>query len=224
MNNIKLQHHNNFPMLKREDSDYISDLKAELDDAYFKNQIFRTESEMRYSVLQDGRHPTKAAKYWQSVREQVVMYKELRRESYQYKRICVEIKMLEREIAQEKDELKIEMLEIDLDEKNWTKIEYERTSGDRVREIEHWSRLKKEFDDGSFDKENVETHRKESMRIVLENRAASISQGSSQGEILNVLGPLSTMDDDYKKLMTNRKEAAIGSAKEKQLKNGTKRE
>lgn len=213
-----------FPMLKKEDSNFLKDLRKELDEAYFKNQIFRTETDMRYSVLQDGRHPTKASKYWQSVREQMVMYGELRRESYMYRRLLIEIKKLEKAIAQEDDDLERELLQIDLEEKNWNKIQLETTSGDRVREIEHWSRIKKELDDGSFDSKNVNTHRKETYRLQLENRAASISQGSSQGEILNVLGPLSTIDNDYKKLMTNRKESAIGSAKEKQLKNGTERE
>jgi len=33
------------------------------------NKIFRTETEIRVGVLDDGRHPTKAAKYWQAVRE-----------------------------------------------------------------------------------------------------------------------------------------------------------
>ena len=213
-----------FPMLKEDDSNFLKDLRQELDEAYFKNQIFRTETDMRYSVLQDGRHPTKASKYWQCVREQMVMYGELRRESYMYRRLLVEIKKLEKAIAQEDDDLERELLQIDLEEKNWNKIQLETTSGDRVREIEHWSRIKKELDDGSFDSKNVNTHRKETYRLQLENRAASISQGSSQGEILNVLGPLSTIDNDYKKLMTNRKESAIGSAKEKQLKNGTERE
>ena len=207
-----------FPMLKKEDSNFLKDLRKELDEAYFKNQIFRTETDMRYSVLQDGRHPTKASKYWQCVREQMVMNGELRRESYMYRRLLVEIKKLEKAITQEDDDLEIELLQIDLEEKNGNKIQLEPTSGDRVREIEHWSRIKKELDDGSFDSKNVNTHRKETYRLQLENRAASISQGSSQGEILNVLGPLSTIDNDYKKLMTNRKESAIGSAKEKQLK------
>ena len=208
----------NFPMLKKEDSDFLKDLREELDDAYFKNQIFRTETDMRYSVLQDGRHPTKASKYWQSVREQVVMYKELRRESYQYRRLLIEMEMLERDIEAEKDDLKRELLKVDLDEKHWIKIESQRQSGDRVREIEHWSRIKKELDDGSFDSKNVDTHRKESYRLQLENRAASITQGSSQGEVLNVLGPLSTIDNDYKKLMTERQQSAIGKAKQ----NGSK--
>ena len=214
----------NFPMLKKEDSDFLKDLRTELDDAYFKNQIYRTETDMRYSVLQDGRHPTNASKYWQSVREQVVMYKELRRESYQYRRLMVEIKKLARRLQTEEDELEKELIQIDLDEKLWMKIEAQRHSGDRVREIEHWSRIKKELDDGSFDTQNVDAHRKETYRLQLENRAASITQGSSQGEVLNVLGPLSTIDKDYKKLMVDRKQSAIGSAKENQLSNGHKEE
>tara|TARA_Y100001963_G_C6762349_1_gene440212 strand:+ start:1255 stop:1893 length:639 start_codon:yes stop_codon:yes gene_type:complete len=209
-------------MLKKEDSDFLKDLRKELDDAYFKNQIYRTESEMRYSVLQDGKHPTPASKYWQCVREQIMMYKNLRRESYDYRRLTIEIKMLERAIENEQDNLKKEMLQVDLDEKNWQKIDLERVSTDRVREIEHWSRLKKELDDGSFDTQNVETHRKEAMTLALKHRAASISQGSSQGEILNVLGPLATIDSDYKKLLVDREDAAIGSAKRNQLKNGHK--
>ena len=90
----------------------------------------------------------------------MVMYGELRRESYMYRRLLVEIKKLERAIAQEDDDLDRELLQIDLEEKNWNKIQLETTSGDRVREIEHWSRIKKELDDGSFDSKNVNTHRK----------------------------------------------------------------
>ena len=205
---------NNFPMLREADNSFLDDLRNELDDAYFKDQIYRTEADMRYSVLQDGRHPTPASNYWQAIREQVVMYKNLRLESYRYRRLLVEIKMIERDIAAEQDELKREMLQIDLDENLWKKFDQERVSADRVREIEHWSRIKAELDDGSFDTTNVATHRKEAYRLQLENRAASLTQGSSQGEVLNVLGPLSTIDEDYKKLMIGRKQAAIGRAKE----------
>ena len=106
----------NFPMLKKEDSNFLKDLRAELDDAYFKNQIYRTETDMRYSVLQDGRHPNNASKYWQSVREQVAMYKELRRESYEYRRLLIEIKKLKRRLKTEEDELERELIQIDLDE------------------------------------------------------------------------------------------------------------
>jgi len=209
---------NNFPMLKEEHNKFLENLKKELEDTHAKAQIYRTETEMRYSVLQDGRHPTNASKYWQAVREQNVFYTNLRYESYSYRKMLVEIKKLERAMAQEEDDLEKELLQIELEEKLWSKHEQERNCTDRVREIEHWSRIKKELDDGTFDTKNVNTHQKESLKLILENHASTLTNGSSQGEVMNVLGPLSTIDNDYKKLMINRKEAAIGSAKEKQLK------
>ena len=63
---------------------------------------------------------------------------------------------------------------------------------DRVREIEHWSRIKSELDDGSFDNKNVNTHQMTSMRMALQNRAKALTSGSSQAEVINVLGPLET--------------------------------
>ena len=45
----------------------------ELRDTWTKKQMFRTETEARFSVLQDNRYPTKASKYWQCVREQSVI-------------------------------------------------------------------------------------------------------------------------------------------------------
>ena len=59
---------NNFPMLKKEDNNFLKELKKELEDTHNKAQIYRTETEMRYSVLNDGTFPTSASKYWQCVR------------------------------------------------------------------------------------------------------------------------------------------------------------
>ena len=53
-------------VLKEEDAQSIVKLKEELTDTWTKKQIFRTETEMRISVLNDGKHPTQASKYWQS--------------------------------------------------------------------------------------------------------------------------------------------------------------
>jgi hypothetical protein len=56
-------------VLKPEDAQEVLRLKEELADNWNKKQIFRTETEMRVSVLNDAKHPTPASKYWQSVRE-----------------------------------------------------------------------------------------------------------------------------------------------------------
>ena len=196
-------------MLKKEDNNFLKELKKELKDTHSKVQIYRTETEMRYSVLNDGRFPTKASKYWQAVREQNVFYTTLRAEAYQYRKLLVEIKKLERSIENEKDDLELELLEIELEEKMWDKEERERNGADRVREIEHWSRIKKELDDGSFDTQNVDAHQKESLKLQLQERAKNLTPGSSQGEMINVIGPLKTIDEDFKKQIEVQEKAML---------------
>ena len=196
-------------MLKKEHNKFLKELKAELQDTHSKVQIYRTETEMRYSVLNDGRFPTKASKYWQCVREQNVFYTNLRVEAYEYRKLLVEIKKLERNIANETDELELELLEIELEQKMWDKEERERHGADRVREIEHWSRIKKELDDGSFDTQNVDAHQKESLKLQLQERAKNLTPGSSQGEMINVIGPLKTIDEDFKKQIEVQEKAML---------------
>ena len=103
-----------------------------------------------------------------------------------------EIKQLERKITQEADDLEVELLQIELEEKKYARANMELVARDRVREIEHWSRIKSELDDGSFDNKNVNTHQMTSMRMALQNRAKALTSGSSQAEVINVLGPLET--------------------------------
>ena len=196
-------------MLKKEHNKFLKELKAELEDTHNKAQKYRTETEMRYSVLNDGRFPTKASKYWQAVREQNVFYTNLRLEAYQYRKLLVEIKKLERSIAKETDELELELLQIELEEKMWDKEERERNGADRVREIEHWSRIKKELDDGTFDTKNVDTHQKESLKLQLQERAKNLTPGSSQGEMINVIGPLKTIDNDFAKQLEQQEKVML---------------
>ena len=59
-------------LLDTEDVKAFKALTTELRDTWTKKQVFRTETEMRMSVLQDAKYPTKAAKDWQCVREQNV--------------------------------------------------------------------------------------------------------------------------------------------------------
>ena len=133
-------------------------LKDELRDTWHKKQVFRTETEMRMSVLQDAKYPTKAAKYWQCVREQNVFFENLMSLSFDYRKNEVEIKKLKKKINEEEDELEREMHEIELEEKLYGRANMELVAKDRMREIDQWSKLKKEYNDGSFDTTNVNTH------------------------------------------------------------------
>ena len=64
-------------ILDKDDVKSFKKLIPELQDTWMKKQMFRTETEMRFSVLSDNKYPTKAAKYWQSVREQNTHFENL---------------------------------------------------------------------------------------------------------------------------------------------------
>ena len=68
------------------------------------------------------------------------------------------------------------------------------TARDRMREIKLWSHYKDKYDDGSFDTKNVDTHQLESYHLVMKNKAETLTQGSSQPEVFNVLGQLQTIE------------------------------
>ena len=183
-----------FAMLKKTDNSFLEDLKNELEDTRNKRQIFRSETQMRYSVLNDGVHPNNASKYWQCVTEQNVMYDNLVRLSFDYRELEIKIKKAEIELANTEDPLDKELCQIKLERLFWDKADSERIGRDRVREIKKWSELKAEFDDGTFDTEDAYVEQDDILRMRLENRRASLTPGSSQAEVLNVLGPLTTIN------------------------------
>lgn len=181
-------------VLDTNDFKALKELKNELKDTWHKKQVFRTETEMRMSVLQDAKYPTKAAKYWQCVREQNVFFENLMSLSFDYRKNEVRIKKLKKKIENETDELKKEMYEIQLEEKLYGRANMELVAKDRMREINQWSQLKAEYDDGSFDTKNVNTHQAESYKLALSNKVKTLTSGSSQAEVFNVVGQLHTLE------------------------------
>ena len=145
-------------LLEPEDVSVFKEMTEELRDTWTKKQMFRTETEMSFSVLNDAKYPTKAAKYWQCVREQNVFLENLMSLSFDYRRNDAKIKWLEKKLKKETDEYKKECYEIDLDEKRYNKASMQLVARDRMREIKLWSKFKNKFDDGSFDTKNVNTH------------------------------------------------------------------
>jgi hypothetical protein len=108
-------------ILDKDDVKEFKKLIPELQDTWHKKQMFRTETEMRFSVLSDNKYPTKAAKYWQSVREQNTHFENLVHLSFDARKNEVEIKKLQRDIKNEKDELEVELKQIELEEKLYAK-------------------------------------------------------------------------------------------------------
>ena len=181
-------------LLDAEDVKEFRELTSELRDTWTKKQVFRTETEMRMSVLQDAKYPTKASKYWQCVREQNVFLENLMSLSFDARRNEVKLKKLKQKLETEKDPIKIELLQIDIDEKTYGVANMQLVARDRMREIKLWSTLKKEFNDGSFDTKDVNTHQLDSYHLIMKNKAETLTSGSSQPEVFNVLGQLQTIE------------------------------
>jgi len=181
-------------LLEPTDLKTFKGLVDELRDTWTKKQIFRTETEARVSVLQDNKHPSKAAKYWQCVREQNVFLENLMSLSFDYRRNDAKIKWLTKKIETETDEYKLECYKIDLDEKIYAKANMELVAKDRMREINMWSKLKSEFNDGSFNTKDVNQHQLDSYHQVYLNKVKSLTPGSSQPEVFNAMGQLQTIE------------------------------
>ena len=181
-------------LLDPEDVKEFKAMTAELRDTWTKKQVFRTETEMRMSVLQDAKYPTNASKYWQCVREQNVFLENLMTLSFDFRRTEVKIKRLQEKLDKEEDSLKRELLQIDIDEKVYGKASMQLVARDRMREIKLWSKFKKQFDDGSFDTKDVNTHQLNSYHLTMKNKAETLTQGSSQPEVFNVLGQLQSIE------------------------------
>ena len=181
-------------ILDVEDVKEFKSLIPELKDTWKKKQMFRTETEMRFSVLSDNKYPNRASKYWQCVREQNTHFENLMHLSFDARKNDIEIEQLKVKITKEKNKLEKQLLQIELEEKIYSKAQMELVAKHRMREVATWSKLKKEFHNGSFDDQDVNTHQAESYKIRLEHQKATLTPGSSQPEVFNVLGQLDTLN------------------------------
>tara|TARA_R110000796_G_scaffold129552_1_gene245255 strand:- start:510 stop:1196 length:687 start_codon:yes stop_codon:yes gene_type:complete len=203
-------------LLEPEDVSIFNGMTEELRDTWTKKQMFRTQTEMEFSVLNDAKYPTNAAKYWQCVREQNVFLENLMSLSFDYRKNDVHIKRLQKKVAEEEDELKKELAQIDLDQKVYGRASMQLTARDRMREIKLWSAYKTKYDDGKFDTKDVNTHQLESYHLVMKNKAETLTQGSSQPEVFNVLGQLQSIErikEDHVQIEATKKPILPGLTK-----------
>jgi len=182
-------------LLDKSQASEFKKMVPELQDTWVKKQMFRTETEMRFSVLSDNKYGNNAAKYWQSVREQNTHFENLMQLSFDYRKNDVEIEKLEHKINEDPnvDPFEKKLAKIELEEKLYGRAGMELVAKARMREISTWSKLKKEFHDGTFDDRDVNTHQAESYMHRLEQQKLTLTPGSSQPEVFNVLGQLETL-------------------------------
>ena len=180
-------------LLDTEDLKAFQSMTSELKDTWIKKQMFRTETEARFSVLQDNRCPTNASKYWQCVREQSSYLDNIMALSFEYRRNQVKIDETLDKLDKEEDEFIKKNLEIDLDEYRYSKASMEKVAHHRIREIKMWSKLKAEYDDGTFNTQDVNEHQLESYGRQYADKAQNLTEHSSNSDKFNVLGQLKSL-------------------------------
>jgi len=182
----------NSQILTKEDFAKIAPLTQELKENFKKSQVFRTRTEMEVSVLNDLKFPTASAKYWQSSREQNVMFHELVMLSYEYRKNIVEIKKLQRKHKVEKDDLEQELLQIEMEKKMFISKNQEKTAKDRIREIASWSEIKAREAEKMDNEElaDVDNHQLISYTKRWIGQSIQMGDNGSPAERQNLLGQL----------------------------------
>lgn len=173
-----------------DDWEALEGMREELQSTFEKKQMWRTETEMRISVLGDLKHPTPDSKYWQAVKEQDVFFTELVLLSFEYRRNNIKIERLSRDIKAEEDILTRRLLEIDLEEAKFRKRHMEVAAKNRVRELKLWSKIKAELEPHVQDLQDPNTHQLLSYAKQYASQATAISKQTPLPEKINTLNIL----------------------------------
>ncbi len=126
------------------------------------------------------------------MREQNTMFQELVMLSYEYRKNLVEIKILVRDLKKEKDELEVELLQIEIEKKTFISKNQEKVAKDRIRELKAWSEIKER--EASFmsseELEDVDAHQLCSYTERFIKQSIEMGGGGSPAERQNLHGQL----------------------------------
>jgi len=155
-------------ILESNDMKSVSKLSVELQRCFEVKQMWRTETEMRFSVLNDVKFPTPASKYWQSIREQNAFWENLVQSSCAYQKAQGELELLEIEYDEIKGQTKKhkamrKIKDAEIKEHQFSLMRMRLEAHERVREINLWEKIKEEqLKLGDFDINDVNKHQVES--------------------------------------------------------------
>jgi len=180
---IAMRKINEVNILPSEDIDKLTEIQGELQRCYEKKQMWRSEVEAKYSVLNSVIHPTPASRFWQSIREQAGMYKEL---------ISLAINYQEQIGKMEIAKAEIKRIEFGL-------IDMKLQAKDRLREILMWQKIKDDLlANNDFDSENFEKHHLESYKKRWELEKNIAIQTNNATVYKNSVSNLNTLLEDIK--------------------------
>jgi hypothetical protein len=131
--------------------------------------------------------------------------------SFDARKNDIEIKQQQKELEEETEELKKELIQVEIDQKIYSKASMQLVAAHRMREVTEWSNFKKIYNDGTFDDKNVDTHQLLSYKKIMKNRQNTLTPGSSQPEVFNVLGQMQSIEriEEERKALGHESKKAI---------------
>lgn len=181
-------------VLESGDLQRLQDLVPELKQAVATRTMFRTPTEARFSVLNDLKHPTPAAKYHQAKLEQVVMFGNLMTLSFDYREALIDLAEAEEKIKSTQG-FELERLKVKRDRLTYKLAWMRAEAKERLREIEMWSRIKAQLESvASFDHDNKDTEELQGLTIrYLQELPAALRAGKDVGGAVNIIAQAATM-------------------------------
>ena len=186
-------------ILEKKDFDIIKNMSDSLEHTYKVKQIWRTENEMRYAVLDDTNFPTIQAKYWQIIREQDVFFTALVELSIDYQKAQGELELFEIEFDEiqtdtKKSKALRKIKDADIKRQRFSLTNMKLHAHDRVRELSLWEKLKKEMmNKEDFDINDVNKHQYETFKIKWEKQMQLAQQSGKPDLYRNAKQNLDTL-------------------------------
>ena len=158
-------------ILTDKDAQFMRKIMPEMIRIQKVNQQYRTPVEMNFSVLNDMKFPSKASKYFQSIREQTGMFRSLVFQSLEYEELKADLEIAEIELTElDPNTNKYHALTIKK-QVQIKRLQYqikllEQEAHARIREIKNWEKIKDELvrQNPDFNINDVDAHQIESLK------------------------------------------------------------
>jgi len=210
----------NTPLFNKEEKTELMNVTENMERAFKDSQMFRTDTEMRISVLNDIKFPTPASKYYQALREMNVHQCELVGLLYDYEQKKEDMKIIQAEKMEFENYLAVNGVEsskplkdyeimklkaqinkkdIELRKETFNLKTLKRVADGRKEEIKNWNKILNELrpvlDEHNIPTDNVDAHQKVSYCIRFIRQAVNAIGSNAQmsgAEMNNLMGQLST--------------------------------
>jgi len=203
----------NTPLFNEAEKNQLVEVSENMENAFQYSQVFRTDTEVRISVLNDIKFPTQASKYYQALREMNVHQTELVHLLFDYEVKKQEMlihksaimkyeKLLENETEEYKRlryEAKLKQEQIEIEKTAFMLKNMKRTADGRKQEVLQWDRILKELkpslEEANIPLDNPDSHQKISYLVRhIKQTIHGIQSGSqmSGSEANNLFGQLIT--------------------------------